>query len=80
MKRRKFLAMLGGGQLGLMFTEKAQEMGEKVLVLDPDENCPTGRIADKFINANFDDINALNFILRNCDVCTANLKIFHMKL
>ena len=66
--------MLGGGQLGLMFTEKAQEMGEKVLVLDPDENCPAGRIADKFINASFDDSNALNFILKNCDVCTTEFE------
>ncbi len=33
MKEEKLIAMLGGGQLGLMFTEKAQEMGQKVLYL-----------------------------------------------
>ena len=65
MKEEKLIAMLGGGQLGLMFTEKAQEMGQKVLILDPDTDCPAGKIADKFINASFDDSNALNFILKN---------------
>ena len=39
---KKLIAMLGGGQLGLMFVEKAQMMGEKVLVLDPDPDCPYG--------------------------------------
>ena len=38
MQEKKIIAMLGGGQLGLMFTEKAQMMGEKVLILDPDPN------------------------------------------
>ena len=46
MKEEKLIAMLGGGQLGLMFIEKAQEMGQKVLILDPDKDCPAGKIAD----------------------------------
>lgn len=74
MKEEKLIAMLGGGQLGLMFTEKAQEMGQKVLILDPDKDCPAGKIADKFINACFDDSNALNFILKNCNVCTTEFE------
>ena len=53
MQEKKIIAMLGGGQLGLMFTEKAQMMGEKVLILDPDPDCPAGKIADKFINADY---------------------------
>ena len=74
MKEDKLIAMLGGGQLGLMFTKKAQEMGEKVLILDPDKECPAGKIADKFLNANFDDTEALDFISQNCNVCTTEFE------
>ena len=42
MQEKKFIAMLGGGQLGLMFTESAHKMGEKVIILDPDKDCPAG--------------------------------------
>ena len=63
---KKLIAMLGGGQLGLMFVEKAQMMGEKVLVLDPDPDCPAGKIADKFINADYLDREALGIIIESC--------------
>jgi len=73
-KKNKFIAMLGGGQLGLMFTIKAHLLGKKVLVLDPDKNCPAGKIADKFINKDYLDINALNEIKENCNVCTTEFE------
>jgi 5-(carboxyamino)imidazole ribonucleotide synthase len=72
--KKKLIAMLGGGQLGLMFTEKAQSMGEKILVLDPDKNCPAGKIANKFINAEYTDKNALQSIINECDVCTTEFE------
>jgi 5-(carboxyamino)imidazole ribonucleotide synthase len=37
-----YLGILGGGQLGRMFTHAAQAMGYKVCVLDPDANSPAG--------------------------------------
>ena len=74
LKKNKFIAMLGGGQLGLMFTIKAQQLGKKVLVLDPDKDCPAGKIADKFLNTDYLDINALNEIKENCDVCTTEFE------
>ena len=74
MQEKKIIAMLGGGQLGLMFTEKAQMMGEKVLILDPDPDCPAGKIADKFINADYLNIEALKIIIDNCDVCTTEFE------
>ncbi len=69
-KNKKLIAMLGGGQLGLMFTQKAKLMGEKVLILDPDKNCPAGKIADKFINSEYLDKEALQLIKDSCDSCT----------
>ena len=36
------LGMLGGGQLGRMFTIAARTMGYEVIVLDPDPDSPAG--------------------------------------
>ena len=38
----KILGIIGGGQLGMMITEAAQNLEEvsKIIVLDPTENCP----------------------------------------
>ena len=73
-ENKKLIAMLGGGQLGLMFTQSAHELGQKVLILDPDKDCPAGKIADKFLNADYSDKDALNFINKNCDVCTTEFE------
>ena len=74
MQEKKYIGMLGGGQLGLMFVQSAQKMGEKVLVLDPDKDCPAGKIADKFINADYLDSNALEKIVENCEICTTEFE------
>ena len=74
MPEKKFIAMLGGGQLGLMFTESAHKMGEKVIILDPDKDCPAGKIADKFLNTDYLNTNSLNTIIENCDVCTTEFE------
>lgn len=73
-KEKKLIAMLGGGQLGLMFTEIAQKMGEKVLILDPDSDCPAGKIADEFVNAKYSDKKALQYIAENCASCTTEFE------
>ena len=43
----KVLGIIGGGQLGMMLTEAAQNMKSeisKVIVLDPTENCPAKKV------------------------------------
>ena len=40
------LGVLGGGQLGRMFTLAARTMGYRVVVLDPDPQSPAGAVAD----------------------------------
>ncbi len=45
------LGVLGGGQLGRMFTLRARTMGYRVVVLDPDPESPAGQIADRHIRA-----------------------------
>lgn len=64
------LGMLGGGQLGRMFTVAAQRMGYRVVVLDPDEHSPTGFLADAHLCAGYGDEMALAKMAELCDVIT----------
>jgi 5-(carboxyamino)imidazole ribonucleotide synthase len=68
------LGMLGGGQLGRMFTTAAQTMGYKVIVLDPDTNSPTGVIAEQHICAKYDDETALKQLAELCDAITTEFE------
>ncbi len=60
------LGLLGGGQLGRMFTMAAQCMGYRVTVLDPTKDSPAGFIADRFICADYADRKALHELGSNC--------------
>jgi 5-(carboxyamino)imidazole ribonucleotide synthase len=64
------IGMLGGGQLGRMFTFKAKQMGYNVLVFDPAPNSPAGQVADAQIVADFDDEPALHQLAEKCEVIT----------
>jgi len=68
------LGMLGGGQLGRMFTTAAQTMGYKVIVLDPDTNSPAGIIADQHLCAKYDDESALATLAQACDAITTEFE------
>ena len=61
-----YLGILGGGQLGRMFTQAAQAMGYKVCVLDPAGDSPAGSIAEKFIQADYTDSVALKEMAALC--------------
>lgn len=68
------LGMLGGGQLGRMFTTAAQTMGYKVIVLEPDTNSPAGMIANQHICAKYDDEEALTKLAQACDAITTEFE------
>ncbi|MBU1665689.1 MAG: 5-(carboxyamino)imidazole ribonucleotide synthase, partial [Gammaproteobacteria bacterium] len=53
------LGVLGGGQLGRMFTLAAKVMGYQVVVLDPDPQSPAGQLADIHLKADYRDAVAL---------------------
>ena len=61
-----YLGILGGGQLGRMFTQAAQAMGYKVCVLDPGADSPAGSIAEKYIQADYTDSAALKEMAAVC--------------
>ncbi len=68
------LGVLGGGQLGRMFTIAARSMGYRVWVLDPDPNSPAGSIADHHIQAGYRDEAALNEMGENCAAVTTEFE------
>jgi 5-(carboxyamino)imidazole ribonucleotide synthase len=49
------LGVLGGGQLGAMFTRAALQLGYQVAVWDPDPDAPAHRFASRSFSAAFSD-------------------------
>lgn len=68
------LGVVGGGQLGRMFAMRAQSMGYRVVVLDPDPDSPTGHVADRHIQAAYTDEAALAELARTCDAVTTEFE------
>ncbi|HTM02341.1 MAG TPA: 5-(carboxyamino)imidazole ribonucleotide synthase [Vicinamibacterales bacterium] len=64
------LGVLGSGQLGRMFTIAARRMGYRVHTLSPDEDTPTGQVADVEVTAAYDDLEALRAFAGRVDVVT----------
>lgn len=68
------LGMLGGGQLGRMFTIAARTMGYEVVVLDPDKDSPAGKLATTHICADYSDQAALDKIAKSCAAVTTEFE------
>ncbi len=66
----KTIGVLGGGQLGRMFAQAAQAMGYRVHVYEPQANCPAGAVANREVNASYEDLRALKEFAREVDVIT----------
>src|SRR5438094_9338233 len=64
------IGVLGGGQLGRMFAMAARRLGYRVHTLAPEDDTPTGQIADVEVNAAYDDIDAVRAFARAVDVVT----------
>lgn len=64
------LGVLGGGQLGAMFTGAAYRMGYRVAVWDPDVDAPAHRIATRSFTAPFSDIGVRDQFASTVDAVT----------
>jgi len=64
------LGVLGSGQLGRMFTIAARRMGYRVHTFSPDEDTPTGQVADVEVTAGYDDLEALRAFAAQVAVVT----------
>jgi 5-(carboxyamino)imidazole ribonucleotide synthase len=68
------LGVVGGGQLGRMFTLAAKVMGYQVVVLDPDPASPAGQLADVHLKADYRDAVALLRMGSLCDAVTTEFE------
>lgn len=68
------LGILGGGQLGRMFTSAARTMGYDVVVLDPDPAAPAAHFATSHLCAPFDDPEALETMAKTCAAITTEFE------
>lgn len=68
------LGMLGGGQLGRMFTQAARTMGYEVMVLDPDPASPAAHFASTHIQADYADRDALSTLAKSCAAITTEFE------
>jgi 5-(carboxyamino)imidazole ribonucleotide synthase len=68
------VGVLGGGQLGRMFTLRARTMGYSVVVLDPDPASPAGAVADRQIEAPYDDDRSLAQLAAACAAITTEFE------
>ena len=64
------LGVLGAGQLGRMFAIAARRLGYRVHVLSPDDDTPTGQVADREIRAAYDDLDAVAAFAKSVSVVT----------
>jgi len=73
---KKRLGIIGGGQLGMMITEAAQNLNEisEVTVLDPTENCPAAQAGAKQIVGDFKDKNAIIKLAEQSDIITYEIE------
>ena len=64
------IGVLGSGQLGRMFAIAARRLGYRVHTFSPDEDTPTGQVADVEIVAPYDDLEAVRKFACNVSVVT----------
>jgi len=64
------LGVLGGGQLGAMFTGTARRMGYHVAVWDPDPDAPAHRLASRSFSTPFSDLTTRETFSHMVDAVT----------
>ena len=74
---KKRLGIIGGGQLGMMITEAAQNLNDEIseiTVLDPTENCPASQAGAKQIIGDFKDEFAILKLAEQSDIITYEIE------
>ena len=68
------IGILGGGQLGRMLGLAARELGYRIVVMDPDPDCPAAAVADRIEVGRYDDLEAARRLAAACSVVTYELE------
>lgn len=77
-KQFPVLGILGGGQLGRMLIQAAQNYCLEVHVLDPDLNAPCSDLASTFVCGDFRDEASVLSFGRNVDILTIEIEHVHV--
>lgn len=64
------IGVFGSGQLGRMLALAARAMGYRIHTFSPEQDSPTGQIADREVCAPYDDLDAVRDFVRRVDVVT----------
>src|SRR4029077_2696582 len=64
------VGVLGSGQLGRMFALAARELGYRIIVYSPDNDSPTGQIADDEFSYRYDNMDRIRDFARRAQVIT----------
>jgi len=64
------IGVFGNGQLGRMLALAARAMGYRIHTFGPDQNSPTGQVADHAVNAPYADLDAVAAFVQGVDVVT----------
>ena len=70
----KIIGILGGGQLGKMTLEVSNKWGIKIYILDPDENCPSKSLCNKFFQGDLMDFNTVYNFGKEVDIITIEIE------
>ena len=68
------IGILGGGQLGRMLAQAARAMGYRVVIQDPDPDCPAAALADRVVVGGYEDVGAALRLAELSDVVTYELE------
>lgn len=70
------IGILGGGQLAMMMTQSAKQMGLEVYVLDPTPDCPASHVGARHMIGSFKDRSTIYSFLDNfkIDVLTYDIE------
>ncbi|WVZ72698.1 hypothetical protein U9M48_021117 [Paspalum notatum var. saurae] len=68
------VGVLGGGQLGKMLCQAASQMGIRIAVLDPLQDCPASSVCHEHVVGSFTDGDAVREFAKRCDVLTVEIE------
>jgi 5-(carboxyamino)imidazole ribonucleotide synthase len=68
------IGIIGGGQLGRMLAIAARQLGYRIVVLDPDPECPAAAVADRVEVGTYDDLAAARRLAAGCALVTYELE------
>lgn len=71
----KRLGVVGGGQLGRMLGEAANQLGVELVILDPTPEAPASTVASDQIVASFSDESAIRNLAERTDLVTFEIEL-----